>query len=183
MAYSNKQISNPYTGQSIRFLQTSADTAGRLLEMEARWEPRSQEPIEHYHPFQEEIFKVLAGELMVKINGRKKVLKAGEELHIQKNLSHTMWNDSETITVANWKVFPAMNTEQFLETAMGLAREGKVNKKGMLHILQFALMAKRYANIFRITRPAFIIQKIIFIMLSPFSYLAGYRSIYKKYLE
>ena len=53
MAYKGKFISNPVTGQSIRFLQTREDTAGDLLEMEASFQPNSVEPIPHYHPKQE----------------------------------------------------------------------------------------------------------------------------------
>ena len=37
MAFKNKQISNPKTGQDIKFLQTAKDTNGKLLEMEATY--------------------------------------------------------------------------------------------------------------------------------------------------
>jgi quercetin dioxygenase-like cupin family protein len=69
MAYKNKTICNPVTGQNITFLQTATDTGGALLEMESVYNSTSKEPAPHYHPAQEEDFTVLEGSLSVKLNG------------------------------------------------------------------------------------------------------------------
>ncbi|MFL5808492.1 MAG: cupin domain-containing protein [Flavisolibacter sp.] len=183
MAYRNKLISNPVNGQSIKFLQTTKDTAGELLEMEASWQPHSHKPADHYHPFQDEHFRVITGELMVKMNGQIKLMKAGDQVHINKNIHHAMWNDSNDVTVVNWRVFPALNTEYLLETAIGLANDGKLNKKGMSHTLQIALIGRQYADEFRLSKPPFLIQKILFTILRPFARLAGIESGYKNYID
>ena len=183
MAYRNKQVSNPVNGQSILFLQTAKDSAGKILEMEASWQPHSQKPPDHYHPFQEEQFEVITGELTIKIDGQIILLKAGDWIQIGKNIPHAMWNDSNNVTVVNWKVFPAMNTEHLLELGMGLANDGKINKKGMPHILQIAVMANRFGDVFRLSKPPFVIQKIFFTILSPFAWLAGFKASYKKYID
>lgn len=177
MAYKNKVINNPKTGQKIRFLQTAKDTNGRLLEMESTLSPFSKEPVAHYHPFQEEDFTVFTGELNVRIDGQLTVLKAGDTLHIDKNVVHSMWNNSNEKTVINWKVQPAFDTENFLETSTGLATDGKTNEQGMPNILQVAIMAKRYANIFRLSKPSFSIQLIIFSILTPIATLMGYKAV------
>ena len=78
MAISNKIISNSKTGQVIRFLQTAKDTNGALLEMECGFGPKSKEPPTHYHPYQEEDFTVLSGELTVKIDAKTITLKKGD---------------------------------------------------------------------------------------------------------
>jgi quercetin dioxygenase-like cupin family protein len=183
MAYQGKILTNPYNGQALKFLQTAKDTKGKMLEMESTWQPHSKEPAAHYHPYQEENFAVITGELTVKINGLKRTLKAGDHLHIPINTVHAMWNESAGKTVVNWKVFPALNTENFLEMGMGLASDGKLNKNGMPPILQSALMANKYAKVFRLAHPPFLIQKILFTILSPFGYLAGYRSSYRQYID
>jgi len=183
MAYRNKTIFNPKTLVEIKFLQTANDTNGQLLEMEAGYNAHSNEPAEHYHPYQAEDFTVLSGELTVRIDGQIKVLKQGDSLHIPKTKVHSMWNNSQNKTVVNWKVQPAMNTADLLQTASGLANDGKTNKKGMPTLLQVALMANKYAKEFRLSKPPFAIQKILFIMLTPFAYLLGYRPTYKKYLD
>jgi mannose-6-phosphate isomerase-like protein (cupin superfamily) len=183
MAYKNKFISNHDTGQSIKFLQVAKDTNGDLLEMETTYQGFSKEPVPHYHPHQEETFTVTKGVLTVRIDGALKTIKAGETLFIPKNKVHAMWNNSENITTVNWKVQPAMDTEYFLETAMGIAADGKLNKKGMPPILQVALMANKFSNEFRLAKPRFEIQKILFGVLSPFARLRGYRPTYRKYLD
>jgi quercetin dioxygenase-like cupin family protein len=183
MAYSNKTISNPKTGQIIRFLRTAKETSGKYLEMESIFQPGSKEPPAHYHPYQEEKFKIISGELTVKLNGNLKVYTTGEILSVPNNTVHSMWNQSGSTTVVHWHVTPALDTEYFFETMMGLAEEGKTNKEGVPGILQIALLANKYANIFRFSKPPFIVQKILFYVLTPFAYLAGYKNQYEKYLN
>jgi quercetin dioxygenase-like cupin family protein len=183
MAYKNKIIYNPHNKQEVKFLRTSKDTGGRLLEMEATYNAPGSEPVSHYHPIQEEFFTVISGKVNVRINGDVKILSTGEDLHIPSNTIHSMWNEQEGKTVVNWVVKPALQTEYFMETAYGLAAEGLVNKKGMPHILQSALMISRFSNIFRLAKPPHIIQRLVFGLLTPFAYLAGYRPTYKRYID
>ena len=183
MAVKNKLVTNPKTKQGIRFIRTSRDTGGSYLEMESIYLSNSNEPAAHYHPFQEEDFRVIVGELTVRIEDEVRVLKRGETLHIPANKVHTMWNNTNGKTLVNWKVRPAMKTEQLLETANGLASDGKTNENGMPGILQVALMANHFTDEFRLARPPFALQKALFLVLTPFAYLLGYRPTYKKYID
>jgi len=182
MAFKNKIISNQVTGQSIRFLQTSKDTSGELLEMESTFQAHSVEPIPHYHPHQEEYFKVLSGEIKIRLNGNIIVLKRDETLHIPKNNVHSMWNDSNETALLNWKVKPAMDTEYLLETGIGLANDGKVNEKGMPSFLQSIMIAHKFRHVYRPAKPPYVILKFAFVLLVPIAWLFGYRGTYKKYL-
>lgn len=183
MAYKGKIINNKKTGQQITFIQTSDDTGGELLEMESLFQPNSTEPVPHYHPLQEEYFTILEGEISVRTNDVVRVLKQGDKLRLKKNQVHSMWNHSKNITRVNWKVMPASDTEYFLENGIGIANEKKTNEKGMPGILQVALMASRFSHVYRIAKPSYTIQKIIFTLLAPFSYIAGYRSCYKEFVD
>ena len=183
MAYKNKVIHNPKTGQTIKFLQTAKDTDGALLEMESTLVPFSKEPKAHYHPSQEEDFTILTGRLHVKIGGQLRVLQAGDTLRINRNVVHSMWNGSNKETVLNWKVQPALDTEYFLQTLMGLADDGKTNKEGMPGILQLAITAKRFSHVVRLSKPSFVIQSILFSILNPFALLFGYKAVYQKYFN
>src|SRR6202012_6165124 len=69
MAYKNKTIQNPMTGQVIKFLQTSKDTNGQLLEMESTYLPETKEPPAHYHPYQDELFPGCSGERISRLDG------------------------------------------------------------------------------------------------------------------
>lgn len=183
MAYKGKIINNRKTGQQIRFIQTSDDTGGELLEMESLFQPNSIEPVPHYHPLQEEYFTVLQGQLCVRINSGVKILKQGDKLRIKKNQVHSMWNQSASTTRVNWKVMPAFDTEYFLENGVGIVNEQKTNAQGMPGLLQIALLAKRFSNVYRVAKPSYAIQKILFTILTPFAYLAGYRCCYKEFVD
>lgn len=183
MAYSNKIINNPVTGQQIRFIKTGKDTNGELLEMESTWRPYSVRPVLHYHPAQQEDFTVVAGELTVRVRDMIKVLYPGDTLHIMANEPHAMWNNSHEPAVVNWKVRPARDTEQLLEIGMGLANSGKVNKNGMPPFLQSVVIANRFDGVIRLSKPPYIIQKIVFVALLPLAWLLGYRAINKDYID
>jgi len=183
MAYKGKILENPLTGQDILFLKTAKDTGGRLLEMESVYRTTSAEPVEHYHPVQEEDFAVIEGEVTVKINGQLSVYKAGDHFFIPKGTAHAMWNASPHKTVLNWQVRPALNTEYFLETTHGLVKDGKTNSKGMPDLLQVAAIANHYKRSFRLTNPPYVAQRIIFSLLAPIAYLAGKKGEYEQYID
>ena len=182
MAYKGKQVFNPQTGQHIRFLKTAKHTSGQLLEMETTYDAFSKEPLTHYHPKQEEDFMVLTGELTVKFNGTLRVLKTGGKLHIPPGTHHAMWNSSPQKTIVNWQVRPALNTEYLLETANGLAAAGKIDA-AKPNLLQTAILLNKFGEVFRLSKPPAAIQKILFCMLTPFAWLAGYRAVYREYID
>lgn len=183
MAYQNKVISNTKTGQQLRFLQTAEDTDGSLLEMEAHFAPYSKEPPPHFHPQQKEDFTVIAGEVLVNINGASKTFKAGDRFHVPANTVHSMWNNSNKETIVNWRVQPALDSEYFFETLTGLANDNKTNDAGVPGMLQTALLMGKFSNVYRPAKPPFFIQKLVFSILSPFAYLFGYKEIYRKYID
>ena len=183
MAYPNKVIRNTKTGQDIRFIKTGKETNGELLEMEASFSPYSVEPAAHYHPMQAEDFTVLEGSLMVRLNDKVSIIKAGDTLHIPARAVHAMWNHTGQKTVVNWKVKPALNTDHLLEMGVGLANDTNTTEKGMPGVLQMALLAQRFSNVYRLAKPPFIAQQILFGILSPVARLAGYKSEYKKYID
>lgn len=183
MAYKGKKLINEKTGQSIEFVTTSDDSDGILLEMITTYEPHSQEPLQHYHPQQREYFKVMEGELTVKLKDKIITLKKNDSIDLPENTIHSMWNRSNDKTVVQWKVIPALKTEYFMETTMGLAKDNKTGKSGMPGLLQVAVIASTHAKEFRLAKPSYLIQKILFAVLKPFALLAGKRPYYRQYID
>ena len=89
----------------------------------------------------------------------------------------------EKTTVVNWKVKPALDTENLLETISGLANDGGTNANGVPNLLQSVLIANKYSRVFRAASPPYFLQRVAFILIKPMSYLLGYRPYYKKYLD
>jgi|SRR5215210_1879086 len=171
-------LENPVTGQRIVFKQTSGDTDGELLEVESVYtKPTPSRPPVHYHPAQEEHFEVLEGELCVVINGGRKTLGEGETLAVPQGTPHTMWAESSGVRV-DWQTRPALETEAFFEIVYGLARDGRVNGKGAPNLLQAAVIARFYADVFRLASPPWPIQQLLFAVLAPIGKLLGHRPTY-----
>ena len=174
MARKGEILDNPVTGQRIIFRQTSEDTDGALLEVESVYtKPTPSRPPVHYHPGQEERFEVLAGELHVVIGGEGRTLGAGETLVVPTGTTHSMWAEAEGVRV-NWQTRPALKTEAFFETISGISRDAKTGGKGSPNLLQAAVIAQAYADEFRLARPPWAVQRVLFAVLAPLGRLFGY---------
>jgi quercetin dioxygenase-like cupin family protein len=180
MARKDEVLDNPVTGQRIIFRRTSEDTNGALLEVESVYtKPTPSRPPVHYHPGQEERFEVLSGELRVLIDGEARTLGEGETLLVPPGTTHSMWAEAEGVRV-NWQTRPALETEAFFETISGLSRDAKTGGKGTPNLLQAAVIARAYSEEFRLARPPWPVQRIIFAVLAPLGRLFGYRASYPK---
>lgn len=182
MPRSQKRDKNSNSGR-LTIRKTGAETKGELLEMEAIYLPYSDQPPYHYHPYQEEYFKVLSGEFHAKIGGVVHTYEKGETFSVPKNTPHWMHNISGEEGCLLWQVRPAMKTQAFLETMWGLEADGKVNTNGVPNFLQLAVILHAYANEFRAVNPPYSVQRILFALLSPIGKLWGYRAKYSQYIS
>ena len=162
----------------LRFLQTSAETAGELLVLEARYHPQSTPPPAHYHPFQEEQFEILEGQMHVVLDGDERTYGVGEALTVPPGTPHTMHNPGDVVARVRWEVRPALQTEVFLRTTWGLAGTDRANADGSPHFLQAVVIGQAYQREFRLTQPPYWLQRILFAVLAPLGRLKGYRSRY-----
>lgn len=166
MAFKGKVIHNAKTGQTLEFVTTAADGDGMLLEMISTYRPHSTRPPAHYHPFQDEHFTVLEGELTVRLNDETVILEKGYSIGIPKHVVHSMWNASGSKTIVQWKVMPALKTEFFLEALMDLSNHDKTGDSGKPPLSEMARLAQSYSREFRLAKPPYVIQKLFFRFLS-----------------
>jgi len=141
-------IENPITGERIVFLHTSADTQGELLQLELTAPPEGAAAALHLHPEQEERLEVLSGAIELKIKKEQRTLRAGEQFAVPKRTPHTWWNEGSEEARVRIELRPARRTETFLETAFGLARDGKTNQYGTPGVLQRAVLLNHYKSIY-----------------------------------
>lgn len=135
--------------------------------------PTPSRPPTHYHPRQEERFEVLAGKLNVLVDGQERTLEKREVLIVPPGVPHEMWSAEAGVRV-NWQTRPALKTEAFFETVWGLAKDGKVNDKGVPNLLRVALIALEYEDEFRLASPPWAVQRALFGLLAPVGRLLGY---------
>ena len=182
-------IENPHTGDRITFLETARDTDGKLLRMDYVAPPRSKGPTEHVHMLQEERFEVVSGVLGVRVGGRELNLEEGQSAVSPPGVPHKWWNpgnEEEVSFVVELR--PALNTEEFFETAWGLARDGKATGLGIpKNPLQLAVLANAHqgeAYFIGFPWPPIPVQKALFGVLSlltPLARLLGYKECYPEY--
>jgi quercetin dioxygenase-like cupin family protein len=171
-------LENPVSGQHLIVRNTARDTGGELLEVEAVYtKPTPSRPPVHHHPRQEERFKVLDGKLNVLVDGQERTLEEGEVLTVAPGVPHQMWA-AEAGARVNWQTRPALKTEAFFETIWGLAKDGKVNDKGVPSLLRVALIAREYEDEFRLDSPPWAVQRLLFGSLALIGRLLGYRAEY-----
>lgn len=165
--YKDHLITNKITGQRIRFIRTAEDTGGELLEMETVYSSFSDEPPIHYHPAQEEFFQVLSGELTVRIDADVKIYRTGAVIHIAPGLRHSMWNSGHLEARVNWKVYPAMDTANFLISLTALANMDRTNKKGIPSLPVMVFLLNKYKTSFRLQKPAMWLIRLLYLVFSP----------------
>jgi quercetin dioxygenase-like cupin family protein len=146
-------LENPFTGQDLTFRRTTAETEGELLEVESSWAGGRNEPPEHHHPYQEERFVVLEGELRARVAGAEQTVRAGETLDVPAGTPHTMWNPGPHRARAVWQTRPALKTEAFFEMVWGLAQAAKTNDRHGPTPDEAAAMMRQYSDEFRLGRP------------------------------
>ena len=173
MARAGDVLTNPVTGQTLRFLRTTADTDGALLAIESTWARRGSEPPEHLHPRQAEHFTVLAGTLRVRIGGVVRDLRPGDTLDVPAGAPHAMWNPTDAPASARWETRPALGTERMFEALFGLAARGVVNARGVPGLLDLAVFVPRHWDEMRLVRPAPAVQRLLFAALGPVARLLG----------
>jgi quercetin dioxygenase-like cupin family protein len=124
---------NPHTGDKLIIIQNAASTAGKILEVEAIYQPAKEFAPEHFHPSQEEQFTVLSGKLMTKIKGITREYMAGESFVIPAGTPHGMYNAGKEAVHFQWKIEPALRTEFFFISVYQAASHQK--KPGLADIL------------------------------------------------
>lgn len=170
------QISNSRTGQHMRFLETARETAGHLLRIETVNPPHSPAEPEHVHPFQESACEVLAGRLRFRIAGTEQEVAAGETVRIPASVPHLFWNASDEEALAIQEFRPALTIADFFALYFRLARDGKLNEKGMPHLLQLAVAMEAYDRDIRVTSPPRALQVAVMTLLAPLGRILGYRT-------
>jgi mannose-6-phosphate isomerase-like protein (cupin superfamily) len=178
MAYTGQTISNPVSGEQITFLQTAADTAGEKLEFELALSPDGHVPGAHVHPEQEERFHVLEGTMKFRMGMRRIVARAGETVVVPAGRVHRFANGGDEVARCRVEVVPALDMEQLLETAVELALEGNVTRKGIPKPLHLALFVRRFAREVRAPfPPAWVVRTL----MAPLAALAARRGHGERY--
>ena len=172
-------LTNPVTGEELRFLETAADTDGEYVLVEARIAPNGIVAAAHVHPYQSERFEVIRGEVTFRKGRETIVARAGDVVEIEPGTAHKFWNAGETEAIFRTEVRPALEFERLIETMFALAADGKTNRKGMPNPLRLAVIANAHFDDVRLPFPPEWMQKLGLVLGSPLGRLVGYGPTYE----
>jgi len=180
-------IENPITGERITFLKTTQETDGEMLRFEYVVPPRFSIP-EHVHPYQGERHEVLSGTLWGRVGGQERDYTQGERVVGPAGVPHAWQNPSseEELRFVS-ELRPPLVFETILETAFGLARDGKTTKQGIpKNPLQLAVLVDETRGMFYSSRVPVAVQEAflaLFGVLASVGRLLGYKARYPEYSD
>ena len=127
----NRIHDNPVLGIKTEFIELFEETNGKRTVTEAILQPGKGVPL-HYHFDCTEYYEVLEGELKMQLGKEIKTLKKGDYLLVPIKTNHRYFNDSKEPVKFKAVIQPGNFGSQLLISVLnGLARDGKVNKKGL----------------------------------------------------
>lgn len=171
-------IHNSITRETIRFVETSADTNGERVVVDVLVEPTGFVASRHTHPYQTEVFEVLEGDLTFSVGGRVVVASAGDAVTVEPGTAHQFWNASAAGARFRCVVSPALQFERLLETMFGLANDGRTNAQGLPNPLRLAVIASHHFDDVRLPFPPARVQRLVLAFGAPAGRLLGYRPVY-----
>jgi quercetin dioxygenase-like cupin family protein len=178
MIHAGDTIENPVTGERIRFVKTSRETNGELVEIEVTVQPNGFVAAAHVHPYQTERFEIVSGALEFRLGKERVVAREGEVVTIEPGTPHSFRNVSGYETRFVTQVSPALQFERLIETMFALAAAGKTNRKGMPNPVRLAVIARAHFDDVRLPFPPEWLQRIGLALGAPVGRLAGYRPQY-----
>jgi quercetin dioxygenase-like cupin family protein len=179
MIQSHETITNVRTGQKMFFRKTGRETNGTLLEIECFSPPSDVKEPEHIHPVQESTCEVISGKLHFQINGKMQTVVPGEVIIIPASIPHYFWNGDETEAHYIQRFRPSLQIDTFFRTYFALARDNKLNKKGLPNLFLISLISLNHQNEIRLVKPPWALQKFIFSVLAPIGKVLGYKPSYE----
>lgn len=136
-----RTVQHKYTGESITFLQSAAETAGQYLLIEVALPAQGEGPPLHCHDRFVEQFVVMQGKLTVNINRVEQVVEVGQTLTAPMGTAHTFRNGHDEPVVFQVKLTPPQQFEESVRIHYGLMDDGLTDKNGVPNnIFHTALM-------------------------------------------
>jgi mannose-6-phosphate isomerase-like protein (cupin superfamily) len=182
MAVAGDTIENPQSGERVVFKITTEESEGRLLRFDFFLREGAKQPSLHRHMEQESRFEIISGRMGAKLGGGKaRIYEPGETLIVPCGTHHQVWNADSGEVHALVDFEPAGNFEQFLETAFGLMRDGKMQGHGAIPrpILHVALLSS--ANELYISALPLFLQRPAIALMARLARMRGYRLDYPEY--
>lgn len=174
---------NPVTGERAVVLTDPNEHPQRVLVSHLFVRPGGRVSVKHRHPALTERFRVLHGQVGFLIGGEERLLGPGESAEVPPDTLHDWWQVGEEEAQVLVEVEPGDRFVEMVGAFFGLARDGKVDRKGVPRPLQLAVSAKGYSDVMVVASPPPWAQRLVFGLLAPLGRALGRKPTYERYLS
>jgi mannose-6-phosphate isomerase-like protein (cupin superfamily) len=175
-------FTNPVTGERAVLLTDPETHPDRALVAHLFVRPGGRVAAPHVHPGATERFSVLAGRVGFDVGGRHSELAAGQSCEVPPGTSHDWWQIGAEEAQVLVEVTPGERFVHIVATTFGLARDGRVDARGLPHLLQAAVSLSAYRDTVVFASPPPLVQRLLFGGLAPLGRLLGKQPVYPEYL-
>lgn len=175
---------NTLTGEKAMLVESAEETGGARTVADFAVEPGGFVPGgQHLHPECSEHFEVRAGRIAFVVDGRERILGAGEEFTVEPGRWHEWRNAGEDEVRIRARVEPALGLEEALLTFWGLCTDGHTDAKGRPSPMLGALLATRYSREMRFRQPPAAVQRLAFPPLAALARRRGLERTIERYRD
>lgn len=170
MARHGQVISNPRTGQRMKFVELSPAE----LQIDTVNPPTHEREPLHVHPRQTSGAQVMSSRLVFEVGGERRTLVSGDTITIPANTPHRFWNEGPHDAHSLQFFRPALDTAAFFETLFALAQRGQLDRHGMPKLLPLMSMVREFSEEIRPLRPPWPILRALSAILAPLTQARGH---------
>ncbi|MGY1673550.1 cupin domain-containing protein [Geodermatophilus sp. SYSU D00710] len=175
-------FSNPRTGERAVLLTDPEGHPDRTLVAHLFVRPGGRVAAAHVHPGATERFHVLAGRVAFLVGEEERVLGPGASAEVPPGTVHDWWQVGDEEAQVLVEVAPGDRFVRVVATTFGLARDGRVDARGLPHLLQAAVTLRAYRDTVVFTTPPPRVQQVLFGALAPVGRLLGRQPVDPAYL-
>lgn len=178
---SYREYFNPGTGEWIQYLTTGAESDGEVVRYRWRSVPGGSIP-EHFHPRQEEVFRIEAGEAHFTREGEEVVAGPGDTVVIPAGARHSEWNPGEEDVRGTVELRPALGAKELHEMFAGLNNDGMATKSGApRNPLQLGVTFWHFRDDIRVSSPPPWLQNVFMPPLWALGRAVGIKPYYERW--
>lgn len=113
----------------------------------------------HTHPEQEELFKVVRGQLDVYVNDKWLTVKAGQRIFISKQIPHTYRSRHTEDCLFEYTLTPIRYFSEMMLSFEKLQNEGKLKGTDLKSVIYLSMMFKKFKKqVVSVSPPDFVIS-------------------------
>ena len=166
-------LENPATGDRIAFDEHAQQATGQL-HARVVLAPNGPEVPLHIHPHQDERYVVIAGTVLVRIDGALRRISSGHALEIPRGTPHAIWNAEGEEALVVWQQRPALRATELAERLFALAIDEGRPGGWPRRALSLAIVLDEFGDELRLVRPIGWWTRLVARAMAPLARRLGY---------